>query len=169
MKNIKFYKLIIFDFDGVIVENQPRRGELIKHVGISITTLRYFGFFKKITDPVINRIMENKFDEIKPIYRTVEIIKSLSAKKAICSLNSHEIIDRLLEKYDLENQFDIILGIEDVKCPKPLPEGINKIIEKMNIQKTDTVFIGDLWTDRLAAFFSYIDYLDIKDLNVDER
>jgi HAD superfamily hydrolase (TIGR01509 family) len=162
MKNIKLYKLIIFDFDGVIIANQPQR-EKIKQVGIPIVILRYFGFFKKITDSAINRIMESKFDEIMPISRTVEIIKSLPVKKAICSLNSHEIIDRLLEKYDLENQFDIVMGIEDVNNPKPFPEGINEIMKKMNIRKMDTVFIGDSWTDRLAALLAGIDYLNIKE------
>ena len=163
MRNTKLKekKLIIFDFDGVIVESTPRTGELVKEIGLFIVGLRYLGFLKKLVDPVAKVIMYRKINDLKLISEVTNIIRTSSLKKAICSLNSHSVVTTILEKYNLENQFDITIGIEDVRCPKPFPEGLNKIISKMGIPKKDAVFIGDSRTDKIASFFAGIEYIDI--------
>ena len=161
---LKEKKLIIFDFDGVIVESTPRTGELIKEVGLFIVGLRYLGLLKKITDPAVRMIMSRKINNLKLIPETIDIVKSSSLKKTICSLNSHPVITTILEKHNLEDKFDMVVAIEDVRCPKPFPEGLNKIIDETGIAKEDTIFIGDTRTDRIASFFAGIEYLNINSL-----
>ena len=158
---LKEKKLIIFDFDGVIVESTPRTGELIKEIGIFVTGLRYLGLLKKIADPAVKMVMSHKLNDYKLIPETVDIVKSSNLKKSICSLNSHSVIKTFLKKYDLEDQFDMIVAIEDVRCPKPFPEGLLKIIKKMNKKKKDVIFIGDSRTDRMASYLAGIEYVDV--------
>ena len=162
-EKLKGKKLIIFDFDGVIANSPPKRYDLIKKVGLFTVGLRYFGLVKNITDPAIEMIMNRHFSDIKPIPEIFNFINISNIRKSIYSLNSNKIINSFLKKYDIKDKFELIFGIEDVKMPKPFPEGINKTLEKLNLSKRNTIFIGDSWTDNISSFLAGVDFISIKD------
>ena len=57
----------------------------------------------------------------------------------------------VLDEYDLTKYFEIIIGLNDVKEPKPNPEGINKCIEYFGCEKEECLYIGDNLSDYKAA------------------
>lgn len=47
--------------------------------------------------------------------------------------------------------FDVIVGLDDCKEPKPSPEPLLKAINELYIEPKDCIYIGDQPTDVLAA------------------
>ena len=146
-------KLLIFDFDGVIAESTVDRKTVLKDAGFFTVIGGYFGIkkFKDKVDSAVYTLVDKDYNNIKPARNLINMIKKSNLKKAICSLNSHKIITRFLTENDIENEFEIIVGIEDMKYPKPLPNGINMILKAVGVSKKETIFIGDSWTDSLSG------------------
>lgn len=57
-------------------------------------------------------------------------------------------LDELLENINL---FDVIITSDKVNHPKPNPESINVIIDKFNLKREETIYIGDSESDAIAA------------------
>jgi phosphoglycolate phosphatase len=57
----------------------------------------------------------------------------------------------LLEHFGVMDYFEILIGREDVKNPKPHPEPILKAIHLMNAKKETTFMIGDTCLDMVSA------------------
>ena len=64
------------------------------------------------------------------------------------TLNMHGILDLI----------DIVIGGEDVKDPKPSPEGLLHAIDRLGVQKGNVLYIGDSLVDAEAAFKANIDF-----------
>ena len=167
MKDLIDFKLIVMDFDGVIAKNSAHRISIVKEVGIITVIKRYMGLKRanKIINPGIYKMQREKFNEMELETNIIEIIQNLKDKKiAILSLNSNKIIKRFLEKFKLEKEFDRIIGIEDMKYPKPFPNSLTSLRKYFNEKREDTIFIGDSWTDKLCGKLARIKFLDVKEI-----
>lgn len=78
---------------------------------------------------------------------------------SICSSNLHATVEAVLNKIGIHQYFHQILGNEDVNQLKPDPEGINKILTRLHLNATETVFIGDQPSDLIAAAKAGINFL----------
>jgi len=166
-------KLVIFDFNGVITQDFNGKGEMLKEFG-SKNLFRLY-FTEKQGNSKIRKQALRKVKEIT--YRTIDNLtlednfieffnskKLNGSKKAILSLSPHKLIYKVLDKYDMADQFDIIVGIEDVKSFKPSPSGLKMILNNFKISKNETLFIGDDWTDRIAGLLAGVrTFLSIED------
>ncbi|MDQ0160634.1 phosphoglycolate phosphatase/pyrophosphatase PpaX [Alkalibacillus salilacus] len=56
-----------------------------------------------------------------------------------------------LDCLNMKNLFDVIITGDDVSTPKPHPEGLEKALAQLNIDNTDTIFLGDSDADILAG------------------
>ena len=65
--------------------------------------------------------------------------------------NSREPTLEVLKKYDMEKYFQLIIAREDVTKMKPDKEGIDLILNKLSLDRDQSVFIGDSWVDGQAA------------------
>ncbi len=54
----------------------------------------------------------------------------------------------------------------DVRNPKPHPESIEKIIQKFNLNKEETVFVGDSEVDQQTAKSSGIKFISYKNREI---
>jgi len=82
------------------------------------------------------------------------LIKSLhekGIKLAILSNNNRQYVEEALSESGILDYFDWIIGFNDVKNPKPDPEGLYKILDKSGIDAADAIFIGDMTSDVLAG------------------
>jgi pyrophosphatase PpaX len=56
-----------------------------------------------------------------------------------------------LEKDHIYDLLDMFVAVEDVKVPKPDPEGILKVLESLSIDADETIMVGDTEADILAG------------------
>ncbi len=67
------------------------------------------------------------------------------------STNRSTTMPRLIELYSLDSLFDEIVCALDVKRPKPDPEGIRLIFERLECTPDDAVYVGDSKVDEDTA------------------
>ena len=175
------YTLIIFDFDRTLINlnaDWPKiRLELktilsdfgfqteVVRTDKSVTEgLEYIkkksgeGKAEKLKKKITKMLEQHECkagDEASEIIRgtqeTLEYISSRKIKMAILSGNTTKAITSALKKFQLEKYFDFIIGEDSVQHPKPDPEGIEKIIELLKINKNEVLVIGDSTLDILSA------------------
>lgn len=86
----------------------------------------------------------------KPIKETVELVKQMKKegkRLAILSSNTKKTIEKSLTLLGIKEYFDLIIAKEDVVKHKPNPEGLEKIVRKLNLSKHKTIYIGNSQKD----------------------
>jgi len=165
-------KVVIFDFDGVLIESQEyllpffilqtvlTRKELIGQLAKKNLYLQG-DWIKELSRNGINsrgkikRISELMFehykDKIKIFDWTYKVIPELAKikKLAILSNNSWQSIKYYLG--DLKDFFCCIKTYEFLQELKPSPEGAKLVCEKLKIQPAQSFIVGDSADDILAA------------------
>ena len=68
----------------------------------------------------------------------------------------------IMEHFHLWPFFDMVVTALDVKNPKPHPESVEKILLKLNLNKEETVFVGDSEVDQQTAKSSGIKFVAYK-------
>lgn len=83
---------------------------------------------------------------------TKEMVRSdLKKYLGIVTSRTKEELEELDELLDCIDLFDVIITSDMVKEPKPNPESINIIIEKYNLSRDETIYIGDSPSDAIAS------------------
>ncbi len=148
-------KAILFDFNGVIINDEPIQmrayQEALKSEGISLTEEEYYSALgmddkaftrfafskdgKELSEEMMNEIIEHKTDahrktidkELPLFDGAVNFIKSASHAYEIglVSMARRKEIDYVLERAGLQNIFSAIVSAEDVSNHKPDPECFN--------------------------------------------
>jgi HAD superfamily hydrolase (TIGR01509 family) len=72
----------------------------------------------------------------------------------------------IMERFHLEPFFDMVVTALDVTHPKPDPESIEKIVQKFNLNKEETLFIGDSGVDQQTAKSSGIKFISYKNKEI---
>ena len=73
-----------------------------------------------------------------------EILKHFKNKKqTICSNKPEDFVRQILESLNGLHLFDAIVGGDSVKAKKPDPEGLNSILDQLNVSADEAVLIGD--------------------------
>ena len=172
--SFKNKKVIIFDLDGTLVDLavdwqalknilSERYSKLYKEAAC------HFESISACLNFIVGRDDENEltnfFDIIRkheldgipnssPIEEAVFFIKNqdqFDINKdqllAVLSLNTRKCIEKALKLAKIENEFDFIVGREDVRKWKPDPEGLLIIQNHFNLKKEEMIYIGDLPKD----------------------
>lgn len=170
-------KTVLFDFDGVIVNSYdatiyyfqktladfgkrvPKKKEFEKLLG-----LKTHDMFKKLlvseSEEEITKIYEySKKESIKAISRIKlinnadKVVKDLafSYKLAIVSSRGEKGLNLLIDLYKLRKYFPVVISREDVAKHKPHPQSIKKALTKLKTGPENSVYIGDMEEDILAA------------------
>jgi HAD superfamily hydrolase (TIGR01549 family) len=160
-------KVFIFDFDGIFTHLNVDYDSLKKYLSEYFLS-RYN--FKNNFDPLgpNSELLKNELglNALKQAYKIIEkyeikglreskvnkevadLIKLIKHTKpdkkiAIFSMNMHKTIKNFLIKNKLIRYIDLIIGKDDVDKYKPHPDGLNKILLKLKIDKKQALFIGD--------------------------
>lgn len=88
-------------------------------------------------------------------------IKSMGYKTAIVTTKHHCRIDAILAKYDISRLVDVIVGINDVKCPKPDPEALYAAAQMLGAGIGYVLFTGDSVIDAQAAAAARADFFGV--------
>mgnify|MGYP001198772100 CR=1 FL=1 len=154
--------------------------------------------FWKVTEDSLDKSMEVfKIDfsirnELLDLYRVLstfsevnDVLKKLKEKKyklAILSNGTPSLLNELVSSNNLENIFDDVLSVEEVKTYKPHPNVYNIPIKKYQINKNNVAYLSAntwdvaasgnygfnaVWVNRNNSVFDNLDYIpkhEIKNL-----
>jgi phosphoglycolate phosphatase len=172
LKNIK---VVAFDCDGVLFDtaqaNRYYYSHVLQHFGRPALTEKQFRFVHMHT---VHESMaylfpdENTLEAAHEFRKTMDYRKylrfltvepqlvSLLGKlrpqtKTAIATNRTDTMEQLLNEFDLDGYFDLIVTSSDVKQPKPHPEVLLKILHYFNLPPHQVIYIGDSTVDELAA------------------
>lgn len=93
----------------------------------------------------------NSAELIEGALDVVKRIRAKGLKTAILTNNGRPALDRILEQIPLADYFDVIQTRHESPRPKPFPDGIEKIVEELEVTREETVYVGDALIDAVAA------------------
>ena len=111
------------------------------------------------------------YPEVK---ETLEKLKEKKYKLAILSNGTPSLLDELVKSNGLQNLFDDIFSIEEVKIYKPSSRVYDMPVKKYNIKKEDAAFLSantwdvsgggnygfsSIWVNRKNNIFDNLDYI----------
>lgn len=82
-------------------------------------------------------------------------------KLGIVTTKYHYRIEAILEKYQEPELFDIIVGGDEVKYPKPDPQGIFQVLGEWDLSREDVLYVGDSLVDAKAAQAAGVDFAGV--------
>ena len=81
-----------------------------------------------------------------------EVLAALKASYRVAlATNRGKSIPPLLERFNLEEAFDVVSTILDVPRPKPAPDLLLYCLEETGLAPEQAVYVGDMENDRIAA------------------
>jgi len=100
----------------------------------------------------------------------LQILNLLKAKGILRVINTNRTTSMkyIMERFHLEPFFDMVVTALDVTHPKPHPESIEKIVQKFNLNKEETLFIGDSGVDRQTAQSSGVKFISYKNREIEK-
>ena len=169
--------IILFDFDGTLADTEPLIIESMKYTinhfrpDVQISREDEISFLGPTLDQILLRYLdESEIEEaikiyrennrevhaklIKPMPNAIELIQDLKAEGytiGIFSSKKKDMVEYGVQLIGLENQFEVIIGYDDVKKHKPSPEGIFNACKALGVDHDNCVYVGDTSTDILSA------------------
>ncbi|MFA6909278.1 MAG: HAD-IA family hydrolase [Patescibacteria group bacterium] len=163
---------IIYDFDGTLVDTLPWHLEAYRNAlakfDIQASDEDIITRCFNIIDPVAakNFGIEDadafaafysegvkdgfrKADLHHHVIETLQKLKEMDYTLCLGTLGKHVEIDIALNRFDLQQYFDIILGYDE--CPHPKPVIFRTIAEKVGIDPAHILVVGDASNDIDAA------------------
>jgi len=161
-------KAILFDFDGVIIRSMENHfqgwrkafgeykieispeevyvleGQGVEEVGSQLT--RKFNIPSQETPKIIEK-KRQYFGEIKNfelyphLLETLDWAKERMLKIGLVTGGNHEIVKRILQNFDIENYFDVIVTSEDVYLTKPSPEPYIRAAAILDVAPEDCIVV----------------------------
>ena len=137
-------------------------------------------------DPSMKDELLNLYKVLSPFKEVPEVLKSLKEKKfklAILSNGTPALLNELIKNNNLDNIFDDLFSIEQVRIYKPDSKVYDMPIQKYHVEKNEIAFLSantwdvsgggnygyqSIWVNRNKNIFDNLDYKpknEIKDLS----
>lgn len=185
-------KCVIYDCDGVLFDsfeaNQKLYNDLCNMVGrcplkeeeieyahshTVFEAIHYIfgedGFLEQKAFELIKQVDLRKYVSLlkmEPHLRQIlNLLKACGIKRAI-NTNRTTSMKYIMEDFNLWPFFDMVVTALDVKNPKPHPESIEKIIQSLNVEKNETIFIGDSEVDQKTALSAGVKFVSYKNKEI---
>lgn len=169
-------KAVVFDCDGVMFDtalaNRKFYDELLDSFGKQpLTDTQFFQVHMMTVASAVSYLFaditdhETVFRRLKQIgyHKFIRYMKMEDGLPGLLTdLASHGIIravatnrtdtmGKVLDDYNLADQFDMVVTAADVKHPKPHPEQLEKIMARFSLHPDQVLFVGDSIYDQQAA------------------
>ena len=169
-------KAVIFDLDGTLLNSlidiMDSVNIVLKEHNLPTHSLDDYKMFigngievlakKSLQDKYSNINFDDFLMRVKEIYSERQILKTkpydgitkmlkslndLSIKIAILSNKPNEFTKHVVNHFFNDINFEIILGSRKDVPRKPNPQAVFEILENLNIEKDNAIFVGDTSTD----------------------
>lgn len=186
-------KAIIFDMDGLMFDTEQLSKKIMKYVGKKNGYEFDDALFDKLigsSSQTIMKIFKKKFGNDFPYYKIIKEKNKIMKReikekgvpikyglkeslnfldknnivKAVASSSSKQTIKFYLESANLEDEFDFIIGGNEVKESKPNPEIFTQCCNRININKENILILEDSINGIIAANKADIDVILIQDI-----
>jgi phosphoglycolate phosphatase len=187
-------RCVIYDCDGVLFDSLeantklyndlcalvgrgPLREEEIQyvHVHTVFEAIHFiFGGENDLEKKALEILREKQVDlknyveylKMEPhLFQTLEKLKEKGILRVI-NTNRTTSMKHVMERFNLQPYFEMVVTALDVKNPKPHPESIEKIIEAFKLKKEEAVFIGDSEVDKQTAESSGVRFIAYKNREI---
>lgn len=176
---MKSFSAVIFDMDGVLVDSEPLHqraferlfAELGRRDDHGIVFADYYGRSDKalLTDFIALHALPHRMEELwerkvelfladlrqsRPIFADARALVSLLAARyplAIASSNTHRAIEVVMEISGFRPHFRAIVGLEDLRAPKPDPDAYLQAAARLGLAPADCVAVEDAAAGVAAA------------------
>ena len=169
-------KLAIFDFDGTLFNSVDDViicfNKALTSLGFpTLTREEYIERLGGTIDEIISLVLKDNntpenVDILKKTYLDLynsskkentipfpnahELLKTLKEKNVLLAINSNRLnhsLNYFVKKYFDDIDFVLIEGQDNISPPKPHHFGVEKIIKKSGLSKSEVIYIGDSNTD----------------------
>ncbi len=187
-KPMNSLKGIIFDFDDTLIysnipwsEIKDKAKVIMAKAGILVENLREYSMTELFEMVKVNSesvlkdlwtLVEEYEDKCaltaKMDPETPEILKKLAQKfqLGILTNNAARNTYAILERFNIAENFQIVLTREDLPRSKPEPDGLLISIERLRLTKEECVYVGDSWVDAQTAARAEVRFIR---LNLDNK
>ena len=172
------YKAVIYDCDGVILDSLESnyifynrvmdflgRPELdrtdlearrVLHTYSFNAVMDYFFTGDERRDDALAFAKTIHYRDLAPFMRMeegfVETLDSLKGKVALAVCTNRAIsMEMIIEDFGLSGYFDAVMTAGRVSNPKPHPEPLLKLLEELDLERDQVLFVGDSAVDMQAA------------------
>ena len=95
-----------------------------------------------------------------PVPGLYEVLRTLKTRYRVgLATNRGKSIPPLLDRFRLEDVFDVVSTILDVPRPKPAPDLLLYCLESTGLTPEEAVYVGDMENDRIAAEAAGVPYV----------
>ncbi len=181
------YRLIIFDFDGTLVDTAPdialHANDVLRSFGLPTHTIEAVkkavgkGVHELFRDlsPALNEdetALENAVALFKENYwarpvvhtKTYPAVREMlsgplaSFKKAIVTNKPHDLAKKILEELSLSGYFEVVIGLDSDYPAKPDPSSVKHVMDFLKTSPKETLYIGDSHVDSQTCQNAGIDF-----------
>ncbi|MFH0836314.1 MAG: HAD family hydrolase [Candidatus Micrarchaeota archaeon] len=135
-----------------LVPKEKQTPELLEEM-LSYFRSRYYGFYL----PSLGR---TRLDLSGVLPRLAE-----KYKLGICTNNDAEHIYGILEEFNLKPFFSAWVGVGDAPHAKPAPDLMLELLDRLKVDKSELVFVGDTAADQGCASAAGVRFFFIKHAN----
>lgn len=189
VSDMKGYEAYLFDFDYTLADSSRgivmcfqdvlnRAGytrvsdETIKQT-IGLTLEEAFAEMTGVTKPMVlsqwrkeyvniaDKIMNDATVLFPEVADVLAQLKERGAKTGIISTKYRYRIENFLLRHFDSLPVDIIIGGEDVKTPKPSPEGVIEAMKRLGVKPENVLYCGDSIVDATTAVNAGVDFAAI--------
>ncbi len=168
-------RLVIFDLDGTVVDSLavtfkcfaeavapvlgrvPGKEEILTRMGEADQRIVAGWVGEPHADEAVRRLYAcyaREFATLAPFPGMVELIRDLRAagrRTGLFTGRGRPSTDVLLRGLGIEELFDITMTGEEAPRPKPAPDGLLAVAQRLSIPPADAVYVGDSPLDVSAA------------------
>jgi phosphoglycolate phosphatase len=178
---------VLFDFDFTLGDSSGAITECVQHactacghaapepaslralIGLSLpvvharlglapaTTADFVATFHRHAD----LIMEGRTLLFEEALAAVESLRAAGFRTGIVSTKFRRRIVSVLAREQRSHLFDIVIGLEDVRAPKPDPDGILRALAALDTAPADALYTGDHEVDAQAAAAAGVPFLGV--------
>lgn len=108
-----------------------------------------------------DQVMTEKSSFYPGVLTCIRQWKEQGYKLGVVTTKYRHRIEGILAKYQEIELFDIIIGGDSVKHPKPDPEGLLQVLEIWDMSKEEVLYVGDSLVDARTAQAAGVDFAGV--------